>query len=78
VPLFACRTDSVATRLLYNARNWWGNWELNDWFRETVKKTTGQGRRWEEAMPGVTRSIQSVRDACWYDNARLYQIEEAK
>jgi hypothetical protein len=42
--------------------NWWGHWELNDWFRETVKKTTGQGRRWEEALPGVTRTIQSVRD----------------
>ncbi len=42
--------------------NWWGNWELNDWNRETVKKTTGQGRRWEAALPGITRVIQTVRD----------------
>jgi hypothetical protein len=42
--------------------NWWGNWELNDWFREAVKKTVGQGRRWEAALPGVTRTIQAVRD----------------
>ncbi len=42
--------------------NWWGNWELNDWFRETVKKSEGRGRRWEEAVPGVTRIIQAVRD----------------
>lgn len=42
--------------------NWWGKWELNDWFRETVKKTAGQGRRWEAALPGITRAIQIVRD----------------
>ena len=42
--------------------NWWGNWELNDGFRDTVKKTAGQGRRWEAALPGVTRAIQNVRD----------------
>jgi hypothetical protein len=41
---------------------WWGNWELNDWFRETVKKTAGQGRHWEDAIPGLTWVIQSVRD----------------
>ena len=42
--------------------NWWGDWELNDWFRQTVKKTAGQGRRWEAALPGITRVIQGVRD----------------
>ncbi|HWH68233.1 MAG TPA: hypothetical protein VNT26_02570, partial [Candidatus Sulfotelmatobacter sp.] len=41
---------------------WWGNWELNDGFRETVKKTAGRGRHWEEAMPGLTRLLQSLRD----------------
>jgi len=42
--------------------NWWGEWELNEWFRQQVKKTAGQGRRWEVALPGVTRAIQAARD----------------
>ncbi len=35
---------------------WWGK------PHETVKQTTSRGRSWEEAMPGLTRVIQSVRD----------------
>lgn len=42
---------------------WWsGLAKSGSWREESLKKTVGRGRSWEEAMPGITRAIDRIRD----------------
>jgi len=43
---------------------WWSGLAKDKPWREAqLKKTVGQGRAWEQAMPGITRAIAWARDA---------------
>jgi len=43
---------------------WWSGLATEKpWREEQLKKTVGKGRAWEEALPGVTRVIDRIRDA---------------
>lgn len=40
---------------------WWSI-EYEEWALKSVRSLTGKGRFWEEAMPGISRTLQWVRD----------------
>jgi len=41
---------------------WWPSFEWNGWAKEQNAKSAGKGRLWEEALPGLTRTLAQVRD----------------
>jgi hypothetical protein len=49
---------------------WWGP-------RRELPNTVGQGRLWEEAMPGITRTIAYVRDPVAAAKDELAQLRQA-
>ena len=42
---------------------WWSGLAKDQpWREDQLKKTAGQGRAWEEALPGITRALEWARD----------------
>jgi hypothetical protein len=41
---------------------WWPSFEFSGWGKDRVMQGAGKGRLWEEALPGLTRTLAQVRD----------------
>ena len=41
---------------------WWPSYMFTDWYLEKVMEAVGQGRLWEETLPGIARALAFVRD----------------
>ncbi|HPD47652.1 MAG TPA: hypothetical protein P5279_13450 [Anaerohalosphaeraceae bacterium] len=54
---------------------WWPSFEFSGWGRERVMQSAGKGRLWEEALPGLTRTLAEIRDPA---EAARAQIEAAR
>lgn len=41
---------------------WWPSFQWSPWGKERVASSVGKGRLWEEALPGLTRTLARVRN----------------
>jgi len=75
--LNAARDAAVEYVWIYGEQSrWWsGLAREQPWRAEALAHTVGKGRSWEEALPGITRTIAWVRDPVGAARAELARLQ---